>query len=100
MGQPSRNFLLAPPGLTVEPCLSLDAASAADFAAGFGDKTVAVHAGHGLFASGGTVDEAAWWFMCMEQCCHAQLLAEAAGTPQLWPHEMAAATGSPTFGWL
>ena len=90
--------------LIVEPRLSFDAASAADFAAGFGDKRVAVHAGHGLFTGGGTVDEAAWWFICMEQCCRAQLLAEAAGTPELWPDEMArglaAATGSPTFGWL
>ena len=50
-----------------------------------------------------TVDEAAWWFIAMEVSCQAQLLAEAAGTPQLWePDEarmMVSATGTPEFGW-
>ncbi len=36
---------------------------------------------HGLLTVGRTVDEAAWWFVSMERCCQAQLLAEAAGTP-------------------
>ena len=36
---------------------------------------------HGLLTVGHTVDEAAWWFITMERCCQAQLLAEAAGTP-------------------
>ena len=33
-----------------------------------------------------------WWFVTMERSCHAQLLAEAAGTPIPIDHEMAALT--------
>jgi ribulose-5-phosphate 4-epimerase/fuculose-1-phosphate aldolase len=33
---------------------------------------------HGLLTVGGTVDEAAWWFITMERSCQVQLLAEAA----------------------
>ena len=36
---------------------------------------------HGLLTVGHTVEEAAWWFITMDRSCHAQLLAEAAGTP-------------------
>lgn len=36
---------------------------------------------HGLLTVGQTVDEAAWWFITMDRSCHAQLLAESAGTP-------------------
>ena len=36
---------------------------------------------HGLLTVGHTVDEAAWWFITMDRSCHAQLLAEGAGTP-------------------
>ena len=59
---------------------------------------------HGLFTTGGTVDEAAWRFISMDRACQVQLLIEAAGTPELWPAEMARglkqALGSPTFCWL
>ena len=45
---------------------------------------------HGLLTVGHSVEEAAWWFIRMERCCHVQLLAEAAGTPvadrrRRWP---------------
>ncbi|MDR6174206.1 ribulose-5-phosphate 4-epimerase/fuculose-1-phosphate aldolase [Nocardioides zeae] len=36
---------------------------------------------HGLLTVGGTVAEAAWWFVTMERSCQAQLLAMAAGRP-------------------
>jgi len=36
---------------------------------------------HGLLTVGGSVDEAAWWFITMERSCQAQLMAEAAGRP-------------------
>jgi ribulose-5-phosphate 4-epimerase/fuculose-1-phosphate aldolase len=36
---------------------------------------------HGLLTVGRSVDEAAWWFITMDRCCHSQLLAEAAGKP-------------------
>jgi len=59
---------------------------------------------HGLLTVGETVDEAVWWFITMERSCHAQLLAEAAGTPVLIEDEVAALTRSQTGshygGWL
>lgn len=87
-----------------EPRIALDADGAAQFAAAFGSARVAIQAGHGLFTTGQTVEEAAWWFICMEQACQVQFLAEGAGTPERWPDAAAralvSALGSPTFGWL
>lgn len=34
---------------------------------------------HGLLTTGETTEAAVFWFMSLEKCCHAQLLAEAAG---------------------
>ena len=47
---------------------------------------------HGLLTVGSCVESAAWWFISMERCCQAQLLAEAAGTPIKIPHEVALAS--------
>jgi ribulose-5-phosphate 4-epimerase/fuculose-1-phosphate aldolase len=59
---------------------------------------------HGLLTAGGTVDEAAWWFITMERTCQVQLVAEAAGTPVLIDDENAALTysqvGSSAAGWF
>jgi ribulose-5-phosphate 4-epimerase/fuculose-1-phosphate aldolase len=46
-----------------------------------GDAKAVILRNHGLLSVGHTVDEAAWWFITMDRSCHAQLLAEAAGTP-------------------
>jgi ribulose-5-phosphate 4-epimerase/fuculose-1-phosphate aldolase len=88
-----------------EPRVVRDPAAAARFAAGFGDKRVAIHGGHGIFTTGLTIDEAAWWFVLMDRCCESQLLAQACGgTPTQWASEdarwLASVLGSPTFGWL
>lgn len=89
--------------LIVEPRVTLDAESATRFAAAFGDKRVAIQSGHGIFTTGETIDEAAWWFIQMDRCCASQLLAEAAGTPKHWPVELARniarGLASPQFGW-
>jgi ribulose-5-phosphate 4-epimerase/fuculose-1-phosphate aldolase len=53
---------------------------------------------HGLLTVGGTVDEAAWWFITMERSCQAQLLAEAAGQPVLISHENALLTRDQVAG--
>lgn len=53
---------------------------------------------HGLLTVGGSVDEAAWWFITMERSCHAQLLAEAAGQPILIAHEHALVTRNQIAG--
>ena len=90
--------------LITEPRVALDAEAADRFAEAFGQNLVAFQAGHGIFTTGHTIDEAAWWFIAMEKSCHAALLAEAAGSPQLWPapaaRALAAGLGSPGFGWL
>ena len=87
-----------------EPRLVRDTESAERFALAFGDKRVAIHAGHGIFTTGTSVDEAAWWFVLMNRCCDDQLRAEAAGTPTQYPVEdaswLASTLGSPRFGWL
>ena len=90
--------------LILQPRVVRDRDSAARFAAGFGDKRVAIHGGHGIFTTGESVDEAAWWFVLMNRCCEAQLMAQACGTPSLWATEdarwLASVLGSPQFGWL
>lgn len=59
---------------------------------------------HGNLTVGATVDEAAWWYLAMERCCQAQLLAEAAGKPIPLPHADAAYAheqgGSAYAGWV
>ena len=57
-----------------------------------------------MFTVGETVDEATFWFLSMERSCQAQLLAMAAGTPNLIPPDMATytaqQTGFPLAGWF
>lgn len=73
-------------------------------AAKFGTCKAAIHRNHGLFTVGKSVDEAAFWFITMERCCQAQLLAMAAGTPHLIPHDYATYTrdsvGHSDAGWF
>ena len=90
--------------LILEPRVVREPDAAARFAAGFGDKRVAIHAGHGIFTTGHSIDEAAWWFVLMNSCCESQLIAEAAGKPTQWKPDdarwLASVLGAPTFGWL
>ena len=75
-----------------------------ELASKFSTGKAAIHQNHGLFTVGQTVDEAAFWFISMERSCQAQLLAMAAGTPKLIPHESAEytqkQTGYPLAGWF
>jgi ribulose-5-phosphate 4-epimerase/fuculose-1-phosphate aldolase len=48
---------------------------------------------HGFLTVGRTVEEAAWLFITADETAHAQLLAEAAGTPVLIRDEVAAPMG-------
>jgi ribulose-5-phosphate 4-epimerase/fuculose-1-phosphate aldolase len=68
------------------------------------NNKAAILRNHGLLTVGQTVDEAAWWFISMERTCQAQLLAEAAGKPQLINHDSATLArhqvGSPYMGWF
>ncbi len=47
-----------------------------------GSNKAVILANHGLLTVGGSVAEAAWWFVTMERSCEAQLLAMAAGKPR------------------
>lgn len=44
---------------------------------------------HGILTAGPSVAAAAWWYIALENACHAQLLAEAAGRPQPIPEAVA-----------
>lgn len=55
---------------------------------------------HGLLTVGHSAAEAVWWFVTMERSCQAQLLAMAAGTPQLIDRETALVTRGQTGGHL
>lgn len=82
----------------------LDNSEGERIAAALGPHKAAILQNHGLLTVGESVDEAAWWFISMERCCQAQLLAEAAGTPQLIKPEYASQTretvGSTLAGWF
>ena len=69
-----------------------------------GSKKAVILRNHGLLTVGGSVDEAAWWFVTMERSCQAQLIARAAGTPMLIRDDVARATakeiGGPRSGWF
>ena len=73
-------------------------------AAQLGSNKAMILQNHGLLTVGESVDEAAWWFITMERSCQAQLLAQAAGEPQVIPSEIAALTagqvGSSIAGWF
>ena len=47
-----------------------------------GDRKGAILKNHGILTAGPTVEAAAWWYIALDNACHTQLLAEAAGTPQ------------------
>jgi ribulose-5-phosphate 4-epimerase/fuculose-1-phosphate aldolase len=58
-------------------------------AAALGENKAVILANHGLLTVGGSVAEAAWWFVTMERSCQAQLLAMAAGVPRRIDRETA-----------
>lgn len=43
-----------------------------------GDKKAALLINHGLLTVGNSVEEAVFWFVSMEKCCQAQLMADSA----------------------
>ena len=63
-----------------------------EIAEALGDKPAAILKNHGLLTVGKSVDIAAGLFMAMESTCRSQLLAQAAGTPELIDRETALKT--------
>jgi ribulose-5-phosphate 4-epimerase/fuculose-1-phosphate aldolase len=59
-----------------------------------GETKAVILRNHGLLTVGQSVEEAVWWFMAMDRSCHAQLLAEAAGSIVRIDEEYAALTHS------
>ena len=63
-------------------------------AVSLGPAKAAILRNHGLLTVGGSVEEAAWWFLTMDRSCQVQLLAEAAGRPHLIDDGSARRTGA------
>ena len=57
-----------------------------------GQNKAVILRNHGLLTVGGSVAEAAYWFIAMDRSCHAQLLADAAGKTVHIDHDYASAT--------
>ncbi|KAH7187747.1 class II aldolase/adducin domain-containing protein [Fusarium oxysporum] len=51
-----------------------------NIASALGPHKAALLQNHGLLTVGKTIEEAVFWFIALEKCCHAQLLADAAAT--------------------
>lgn len=81
----------------------LDREEGDNIAVALGSTKAAILRNHGLLTVGQSVDEAAWWFIRMERCCHVTLLAQAAGTPVVIDDEAArqvyVQAGSHAGGW-
>jgi len=82
----------------------LDVDEGKRIAAALGETKAVILRNHGLLTVGHSVEEAAWWFIRLERCCHIQLLAEAAGTPTRIDDAAAAQVyreqGSHVAGWF
>ncbi|KAI5845835.1 class II aldolase/adducin N-terminal [Morchella snyderi] len=75
----------------------LDEEEGMNIAEALGDKKVALLQNHGILSTGKTIEEAVFWFVSMEKCCHTQLMADAAcagrgGSPIKIADEEAATT--------
>jgi ribulose-5-phosphate 4-epimerase/fuculose-1-phosphate aldolase len=49
-----------------------------NIAKALGNKKAALLQNHGLLTVGKSIEETVFWFVSLEKCCHAQLLADAA----------------------
>ncbi|MDB5414581.1 MAG: hypothetical protein JWR10_2916 [Rubritepida sp.] len=72
----------------------LEQAEGRRIADALGQNKAAILKNHGLLTVGHTVEAAAWRFISMDNVARAQLLAEAAGTPQLIPYDVAKLTAT------
>ncbi|KAL9621421.1 MAG: hypothetical protein Q9160_004181 [Pyrenula sp. 1 TL-2023] len=74
-----------------------------------GDGKAVILQNHGLLTVGGSVDEAAFWFISLDKTCHAQLLADAASAGSGYEKKLISdeeaefsykQVGTPEKGWL
>jgi ribulose-5-phosphate 4-epimerase/fuculose-1-phosphate aldolase len=55
--------------------VAVEEKSGVGVAKAFGDARAALHMNHGLLTSSHhSIDDAAWWFIALEQCCKARSL--------------------------
>jgi ribulose-5-phosphate 4-epimerase/fuculose-1-phosphate aldolase len=82
----------------------LDVSEGDRIAEALGGRKAVILRNHGLLTVGESVDAAAFWFISMDRCCRAQLLADAAGETVKIAPDMARLTstqvGSPAAGCL
>lgn len=80
-----------------------------NIAKALGPHKAALLQNHGLLTCGQTIDETVFWFVSLEKCCHAQLMADAAAagrggeTKKIGEAEAEftkKAVGSPKAGWF
>src|SRR5262249_16765086 len=80
----------------------LSAAEGDRLAGGLGTGKALILKNRGLLTVGGTVEEAAWWFIAMERCCQAEVIAGVAGGADPLDDDVASATsqmnGTPLSG--
>ncbi|KAH8879725.1 arad-like aldolase/epimerase [Thozetella sp. PMI_491] len=85
----------------------LDCEEGKRIASVLGNGKAVILQNHGLLTVGGSVDEAAFWFMSLDKTCHAQLLVDAVGSA--YPKKFIAdeeakytseQVGGPEKGWL
>ena len=77
------------------PGVVVDVEEGKRIAHALGGNKAAILSNHGLLTVGHSVDEAVWWFIAMERCCQAQLLAMAAGGYRVIDDETARLTRNP-----
>jgi len=63
-----------------------------------GQRKAVILCNHGILTAGPSVEATAWWYIALENACHTQLLAEAAGQPVPIPHEVAVRTHAQVGG--
>ncbi|MGH8160942.1 MAG: class II aldolase/adducin family protein [Gammaproteobacteria bacterium] len=69
--------------------LVLDKSEGELIAATLGTARAAILRHHGFLTVGGSVEEAAWWFITMDRAAEMQLLAESAGAPRAMSEDQA-----------
>ena len=82
----------------------LDPSEGRKIAEVLGARKAVILQNHGLLTVAPSVEGAVWRYIAMENSCQSQLLAEAAGTPKLVPHDVARLTagqmGSDAGSWF
>ncbi|MDX2270330.1 MAG: class II aldolase/adducin family protein [Cyanobacteriota bacterium] len=78
----------------------LDTSEGQRIAQALADHKAIILRNHGLLTVGHSVDEAAWWFITMEDACRTQILAESLGKPiEIDPNTARKTGGSSQGGW-